>query len=313
MTLQSWKQAAGILVFLSIAVSLTAQEPAFSSISRIVEVGTVAVVFSPSKAEILREGRLATSKNIALLANVRTICVLPYDGMDAKNVIANLPALSSIRAGLESNKSLRQQRNEASEELIKRGFQTTDCLLSENRPDAELLFSKVKGGGGDNDLPSIFWLLYAGEQFSIVVHGERELMGLARPAFGSQPWSLNVLADQVKAVTDVAKASPEAYKFAKFAKLSEADTICVLVSGGDGQTITKVIELLRAKGQDVASCEDSKTALYELHVTQEASIWWFSLEPRGGQSSIYDGHASIFESGVNDFADALKKAKASHH
>jgi hypothetical protein len=137
-----------------------------------------------------------------LLANVKTICVLPYDGWIAKTVIQTLPSTDPIRQGLQNDKSLRQFRNAASEELEKYGFQITDCLSSTNDADAELVFTSVLGRF---DLPSYYWVLYAGEKSAVLVHGEKELLGLARPAAISVPLTLAAMAQQIKASTEVAK------------------------------------------------------------------------------------------------------------
>ena len=141
--------AAALVVasLLLIVPRLRAQEASYEAIADTVEVGTVAVSRSWPRAQII-EGRLATRENIALLANVKTICVLPYDGWKAKNIIDGLPALDGIRSGLEADKALRQQRNEAIEQALcvesfagiggglrKRGdgnaaiFVVVDCIL----------------------------------------------------------------------------------------------------------------------------------------------------------------------------------------
>ena len=189
-----------------IAPRLRAQEASYDAIADTVEVGTVAVARSWPRAQII-EGRLATRENISLLANVKTICVLPYDGLKAKNIIEGLPSLNGIRSGLESDKALRQQRNETIEQLVRQGFQEIDCFPKGSTPDAELLFTKVQGGFGKTDLPAYFWLLYANEQHAISVHGEPALLGLARPASGELPLSIASLAEQVRSTVDAGRAA----------------------------------------------------------------------------------------------------------
>jgi len=108
---------------------------------------------------------------------------------------------------LQNDKSLRQLRNAASDELEKYGFQTTDCLSSTNDADAELVFTKVLGGFARTDLPTHYWVLYAGEKSAVLVHGEKELLGLSRPAAIWVPLTLTAMAQQIKASIDVAKRS----------------------------------------------------------------------------------------------------------
>jgi hypothetical protein len=182
-----------------------AQGPSWSWLSDNVDsVATVLEITSPH-FPIHRSG-LATSDNLSLIANVKTICPLPFDGFDAKRIIQDLPSLKTLGEDLESDKSLRQQRNEAAEELTSKGFVVVDCLTTASTPDAELLFAKTRGGfrNDGNDLPTYFWILFANGEHLRVVHGERELLGLARPVSGWLPLSISALVDQIRAVVGAA-------------------------------------------------------------------------------------------------------------
>jgi hypothetical protein len=186
--------------------TVRAQEVPYQAIAGTVEAGAVAVAFSPPRARVI-EGPYATRERVSLLASVKTICVLPYDGWKAKSIIEALPSLGEVRSGLDSNRVLRRQRNEAGEELSKLGFHPVDCLSGGIMPDAELLFTKVRGGSGGSDLPAYFWQLYANEEHRITFHGETELLGLGRPASGFLPLSVRPLAEQVRSVVDAARAA----------------------------------------------------------------------------------------------------------
>lgn len=180
------------LVWLLFLISAFAQEVSYDSVSHYIETGTIAVAFGHPKAELLRRARLTTPQNIRILADVNTICVLPYDARNAEAVIKNLPSTELIKRDLSTDKTLRQQRNEAAEELAKQGFKITDCLASSPPPEsAELVFTRLVGGFGQADLPTFFWLLYANEKYAQEIHGEKELLGLARPASGWLPLSIS--------------------------------------------------------------------------------------------------------------------------
>src|SRR5206468_6238344 len=112
-----------------------------------------------------------TPQNIGILADVTTTCVLPYDARNAEAVVKNLPSTERIKRDLLADKTLRQQRNEAGEELTKQGFKTIDCLASSSPSDgAEIVFTKLRGGFGTTDLPTFFWVLYANEKYAQEVH-----------------------------------------------------------------------------------------------------------------------------------------------
>ena len=87
-----------------------------------------------------------------------------------------------------------------------KGFVVVDCLTTASTPDAELLFAKTRGGfrNDGNDLPTYFWILFANGEHLRVVHGERELLGLARPVSGWLPLSISALVDQIRAVVGAA-------------------------------------------------------------------------------------------------------------
>ena len=199
--------AIGIFCFAAGLMQLPAQEPSFHEVSGTIEVGTAVVAFNSPRAEVLTGTALATPANIALLANVKKICVLPYDGWNAKIVIQALPSTDPVQQGLQNDKSLRQLRNEASDELEKTGFQTIDCLSSGNDPDAELVFTRVRGGFGSTNLRTYYWVLYAGPKSAVLVHGEKELPGLSRPAAIWVPLNLTEMVQQVKASIDIANRS----------------------------------------------------------------------------------------------------------
>jgi hypothetical protein len=105
----------GAVSFLVTIISF-AQEALFDQVSGYIEVGTVAVAYEGG-AEILKQGRPATRENIEALARTTIVCVLPYDSRSAEEVIKRLPSLELIKQGLQNDKLLRQQRNEASDEL----------------------------------------------------------------------------------------------------------------------------------------------------------------------------------------------------
>jgi len=197
-----------ILLLTLATLSLFAQEVSYHSISHYIETGTIAVSLGHPKAELLRGARLTTPENIRILADVNTICVLPYDARNAEAVIKNLPSTELIKHDLATDKALRQQRNEAVEELTKQDFKITDCLASSSPADsAEIVFTKLVGGFGATDLPTFYWVLYANEKYAQEVHGEKELLGLARPASGWLPLSISSMAEQVTDVVKLARGS----------------------------------------------------------------------------------------------------------
>ena len=184
--------------FLLLTALAPCQETSYHSVASTIEVGTVAVAFIAPKVVILKK------ENANILASVQRVCVLPYDASNAKNIIEGLPSISLIAGQLATSKALRQERNEIAEELTKRGFSVVDCV-SENDPNAaKLVLTRLIGGFAETDLPTFFWLLYAGDKFAITVHGEPELMGLARPASRCLPLTSTALAEQVRAVVSAA-------------------------------------------------------------------------------------------------------------
>jgi hypothetical protein len=201
-----------VAALLLLSGNVFGQIPSFHDISRTIEVGTVAVAFDAPKAETLDASQLATRENLTLLANIRTLCVLPYDGFKAKEIINSLPAFDLIREDLKVDKQLRQLRNEAAQQLVAKGFQVADCLA--NPPvsaDAEVVFTNVHGGFGKTDLLTFYWVLYGPQSSTIIVHGEKELLGLARPAAIWLPLSIEAMAEQVAAVVNAAKRANDAH------------------------------------------------------------------------------------------------------
>jgi hypothetical protein len=276
-----------------------------------VEVGTVALAFSPPRAQLLLESQLATPENISLLANVKTICVLPYDGWQAKNVIESLPSLSVVRSGLDTNKALRQQRYEVAEELSKKGFQSVDCLAGAE-PDALLLFTKVHGGGVVADLHAYFWLLYANGQHQIKVYGESELLGLARPASGWLPFSGVPLAEQVWSVVDAARVATPGTGMKRVDTLADVEKICI---SGNQEVQAEAIKAPKAVGIEMIECGPS-TQNYDAQLEIRdfrfsLGTWQFVLTPRGSASDLYLNDAKSIQAGMKDLSKALKKS--SHH
>jgi hypothetical protein len=288
-----------------IAPGLHAQEASYHAIADIVEVETIAVSRSWPHAEILK-GTLTTRENISLLANVKTICVLPYDGWKAKNIIDGLPSLDRVRSGLDSEKALRQRRNEAIEQLLRQGFQVADCLARGGTPDAELLFTKVFGGFGKTDLPTYFWLLYANEAHSISVHGEPELLGLGRPSSGDLPLSIASLAEQVRSVVDAGRAATPGTGV-KAISLSEVKAICLSVPEG---IRSKLALMVQTTGLQIVGCREDPKLSYDalLEVTDTFDSWTFELTPRGGTDDLYKAKARNLQAGMKDFAKAVKGA-----
>jgi hypothetical protein len=242
------------------------------------------------------------------LANVKTICVLPYDGWQAKTVIEALPSLSLIRSGLEANKALRQQRNEVSGELSGKGFQPIDCLAGAE-PDAQLIFTKVLGGGAADDLPAYFWLLYANTQHQINVYGESELLGLARPASGSLPFFGVPLAEQVRSVVDAARVATPGTGMKRVDTLADVEKICI---SGSQEVQAEVIKTSKAIGIEMIEC-GSSTQNYDAQLQISdlrfpLGSWLFVLTPRGGASDLYRNDAKSIQAGIRDFSKALKKA-----
>lgn len=179
-----------------------AQLPSFHAVSSEIEVGTVSVAFYPPSARILTGADLSTPANIALLANVQTLCVLPFDALNAKSVIQSLPSFGPIKQGLEGDKSLRQLRNETRDALQKDGFSVVDCIADPSvDADGELVLTKVLLDG----LPAYYWVLYAGVKSAIVVFGEKELLGLARPSAMSLPLTVSGMVQQMDACKNAAK------------------------------------------------------------------------------------------------------------
>jgi len=174
------------------------QETSYQSVASTIEVGTVAVAFIAPKVVILKRD------NATILAGVQKVCVLPYDATNAKNIIEGLPSISLIAGQLATSKTLRQERNEIADELTKRGFSVVDCVAENDPVAAKLVLTRLIGGFAQTDLPTFFWLLYAGDKFAITVHGETELMGLARPASRCLPLTSTALAEQVRAVISAA-------------------------------------------------------------------------------------------------------------
>jgi hypothetical protein len=301
---------AAVLVAASLvptAQRLRAQEASYHAIADTVEVETVAVSRSWPRAQIL-EGRLATRENISLLANVRTICVLPYDGWKAKKIIDGLPSLDGIRSGLESDKELRQQRNEAIEHLLRQGFQEADCLSKGSAPDAELLFTKLLGGFGKTDLPTYFWLLYANEQHGITVHGEPELLGLARPSSGDLPLSIASLAEQVRSVVDAGRAATPGTGLNAIKGLSEVKAICLSAPEGIKSQLATMVQ---TTGLRLVGCREDPKSSYDalLEVTSTYDSWTFELTPRGGADDLYKAKARNLQTGMKDFGKALNRAE----
>jgi hypothetical protein len=297
-----------LLPFLMIQ-NLWAQEVSYSAISSIIEVGTVAVAFASPRSQLILGGQLATTENISLLANVKTICVLPYNGWQAKSVIGALPSLSLIQSGLETDKALRQLRNEVSEEISKKGFQSVDCLAG-NEPDAELLFTKVLGGFGfvGGDLPDYFWLLYANERHNIRVHGENELLGLARPASGWLPLSSESLAEQLWSVVDAAQAILPGSGVKRVTSLADVTTICV---AGSQEVRSEALRVSQTMGLQVSECSSPfGKGDARLEISQSViSPWSFALIIRGGGAlDIYSSQARSIEAGMKDLSKALKKS-----
>jgi hypothetical protein len=290
-----------------IAQELRAQEASYDAIADTVEVGTVGVSRSWPHAQII-EGRLATRENVSLLANVKTICVLPYDGLKAKSIIEGLPSLDGVRSSLEGDKSLRQQRNDAIEQLLGQGFQEADCLSKGTTPDAELLFTKVRGGFGKTDLPTYFWLLYANERHLISNHGEPGLLGLGRPWSGELPLSISSLAEQVRSVVDAGRAATPGTGVNTIKTLSEVKAICLSAP----QAITsQLTTLVQATGLLLVGCREGPNSSYDavLEVNEVVGSWMFELAPRGGAEDLYKAEARNLQAGMKDFAKALNKAR----
>jgi hypothetical protein len=286
---------------------LNAQEASYDAIADTVEVGTVAAARSWPRAQII-EGRLATRENISLLANVKAICVLPYDGSKAKSIVEGLPSLEGIRSGLEADKALRQQRNDAIEQLLRQGFQEADCLSKNSTTDAELLLTKVHGGFGKTDLPAYFWLLYANEQHEISVHGEPELLGLGRPWSGELPLSIASLAEQVRSVVDAGRAATPGKGVNVVRVLSEVKVVCL--SAPDGIK-SQLAAMIQTSGLQLVGCREDPNSSYDalLEVNEVAGAWMLELIPRGGADDLYHAEARNLQAGMKDFAKALKKAE----
>jgi hypothetical protein len=184
-----------------------AQLPSFWDMGDTIEVGTVSLVSSyPPEAQILSP---ATESDVQLLANVKVICVLPYDGWKAKEIIDSLPSFDLLRSGLEGDKQLRQLRNDAAEQLVAKGFQVSDCLSDPPAPaDAELVFTRVRGGlgpRGEPEMPALYWVLYGPPSRAVTVHGEKELLGLGRPAATWLPFDTTGMSQQVVLIVNAAK------------------------------------------------------------------------------------------------------------
>lgn len=308
MVRQIFRAAWVVALPLVVPQSVRGQEVSYSSISGIIEVETVAVAFSPPRAQLLLQSRLATPENILLLANVKTICVLPYDGWQAKTVIDALPSLSVIRSGLETNKTIRQQRNEVADELSKKGFQPVDCLAGAE-PDGQLLFTKVLGGGASDNLPAYFWLLYASAQHQIKVYGESELLGLARPASGSLPFFGVPLAEQVWSVVDAARVARSGTGMKRVDTLADVEKICI---SGSQEVQTEAIAASKAVGVEMTECgpstQDYDAELQVSDLRFPLGTWLFVLTPRGGASDLYRNDAKSIQAGMKDLSKALRKA-----
>jgi hypothetical protein len=205
-----WSCILSLLTVLLFTGKAAAQIPSLTDLSDTIEVGTVSVVFGyPAKAQIPRS-QLATQANVDLLASVKTVCVLPYDGWKAKEIIDSLPSFDLVRSGLEGDKRLRQLRNEAAEQLTAVGFEVSDCLSDPPAPtDAELVFTNVRGGvgpPGEPELPGFYWTLYGPPSRAVTVHGEKELIGLGSAAVTWLPSGTADMAKQVLAVVNAAKS-----------------------------------------------------------------------------------------------------------
>ena len=175
------------------------QEPSVASVEKYLLTAVVAVAFQYPKAQIIAPA------NKSVLADVHSICVLPFDGFTAQSVTGALPDLSPISDQLSKSKLLRQQRYVVAQELGKRGFSVVDCISAPSPNVARLLITSLRGGGFDDSFTSIYWTLYAGEDHIILNKGEKELMGLARPAYRQYPLSAEDVAKQVTSVVDVAR------------------------------------------------------------------------------------------------------------
>jgi hypothetical protein len=174
------------------------QEPYYSNVESTMKTPVVAVAFGNGHASVVAPA------NRVVLANVDGICVLPYDGFSAKAVIEALPDISIIAKQLADSKELRKERYEISAALEKRGFSPVDCATTDYPNVPRLLVVRVKGGGFDSSFASFFWTLYAGNDHIVMNDGEKELMGLARPAAGSYPFFADDLAVQIRSVVTVA-------------------------------------------------------------------------------------------------------------
>jgi hypothetical protein len=179
---------------------VVAQEPSAASTEKYLLTAVVAVAFQYPRVEIIAPA------NKHVLADVHSICVLPFDGFTAQSVTGALPDLSPISEQLSKSKLLRQQRFQVGEELGKRGFLVIDCIATPSPNTARLLVTSLRGGGFDDSFATIYWTLYAGEDHIIVNKGEKELMGLARPAYRQYPLFAEDVAKQVSRVVDVARA-----------------------------------------------------------------------------------------------------------
>lgn len=283
------------------------QEVSYEAIATTVEAGAIAVALSEPRAQ-LSEGQNATRENISLLANVKTICVLPYDGWKAKEIIEALPSLDGVRNGLLSDKGLRQQRNEANEELSKQGFQPVDCSLAGSSPDAELLFTKVRARQYiGSDLPSYSWQLYANNQHQIMVHGESELLGLGRPAYGWLPLSISSMAEQIRSVVDAARAVTPGTGVSFVTRLSDVKKFCITAPE---DIKSQALEISKSLNLDSIDCREAPNSSFDTYllIGQFLGSWQIELIPRGGSEDLYKAEAKNLQIGTKDLSKALKKS-----
>ena len=196
-----WKLAMKLAVCSLITCFAMHAQPSVHSVDKHLLTAVVAVAGQYPKAVIIAPA------NERVLAEVHTICVLPSDGFTAQTVVGALPDLSPVVKQLSDSKQLRQQRYEVAAELETRGFSVFDCVTMQSPNTPRLLITSLQGGGFDSDFPTIYWTLYAGEDHVILNKGERELMGLARPAYGTYPLHADGLAMQVNAVVNAARSA----------------------------------------------------------------------------------------------------------
>ena len=104
------------------------QEPSVASVEKYLLTAVVAVAFQYPKAQIIAPA------NKSVLADVHSICVLPFDGFTAQSVTGALPDLSPISDQLSKSKLLRQQRYVVAQELGKRGFSVVDVVIGDTIP-----------------------------------------------------------------------------------------------------------------------------------------------------------------------------------